>query len=47
VHNAALSDLQDEFAQVIDTAAVLAALAAVEAACGGERPGRNRGHDSR
>jgi nicotinamidase-related amidase len=32
VHNAALSDLQDEFAQVVDTWAVLAALAALEAA---------------
>lgn len=32
VHYAALSDLQDEFAQVIDTGAVLAALATREAA---------------
>lgn len=32
VHHAALSDLQDEFAQVVNTWAVLAALAALEAA---------------
>lgn len=32
VHHAALSDLQDEFAQVVETWAVLAALAALEAA---------------
>ena len=32
VHNAALSDLQDEFARVIDTRAVLAALGVHEAA---------------
>ncbi|MDB5433398.1 MAG: hypothetical protein JWP35_4514 [Caulobacter sp.] len=32
VHSAALSDLQDEFAQVVDTWAVLAALSVLEAA---------------
>lgn len=33
VHDAALSDLQDEFADIIDTRAVLAALTVQEAAC--------------
>ncbi|WP_369060796.1 isochorismatase family protein [Caulobacter sp. 73W] len=33
VHDAALSDLQGEFAQVVDTAAVLAAMTMKETAC--------------